>query len=116
MSCALEEKTLTGRLRCQCGHVLKEYWNWGDSHFGQPCPGSGKCIDADLPFGHSQIVASIVERPCPHAGQEMGTTILEYCPNCDAVVGLWGYGPAGSVECACMGGRESTTTYEELER
>lgn len=51
-----------------------------------------------LPNGKaSRLEFDVVERPCPHRNG----TVIQYCPNCDRQVGMWGCGPAGGMECDC---------------
>lgn len=46
----------------------------------------------------------VVARPCPHRNG----TMLQCCPSCDRVVGMWGAGMAGSMECRCWRKRIKT--------
>lgn len=87
--------------RCDCSHIVKQFWDYGEEHPGGPCPGPEYCIDAAIGKGHGQITTDVVERPCPHSGKGYGTIINEHCPKCDLVVGQFGYGAAGSLDCPC---------------
>lgn len=71
---------------CKCGHRVKWLAPYPE---GKPKP-DWYTLDVELK-------EDVVERPCPHKN---GTTI-QYCPKCDRRVGIWGFGPAGSMECEC---------------
>lgn len=48
-------------------------------------------------FGARRIKKDVVESPCRHSNG----TVLESCPGCGYVVGMWGAGAAGSMDCEC---------------
>lgn len=72
---------------CVCGYLVK--------HYVMTPP-----TDLDLQIGWDngiRVESDVVERDCPHRNG----TVIEHCPKCDHRVGMWGMGPAGSMECSC---------------
>lgn len=68
---------------CACGHLVKHY-------IAVTLDGAG--WDPGV-----RVECDVVERDCPH----QNGTVIEHCPNCDAQVGMWGMGVAGTMECSC---------------
>lgn len=71
---------------CECGYRVKWFVPLDDSDH-MP----------DWWILPGKMETDVVEQDCPHGNG----TVLEHCPQCDGVVGMWGFGAAGSMECSC---------------
>jgi hypothetical protein len=70
---------------CKCGHLVE----W----FTKCEPGD----DDGLFMSDLKSHSDVIERPCRHHNG----TVIEHCARCDRRVGIWGFGPAGGMECTC---------------
>lgn len=78
---------------CGCGYRVKWYTE-------DPNPDTTSVFyelaeEAGLP--HLDMHKDVLYVDCPHHNG----TVIELCPKCHRQVGMWGCGPAGSMECAC---------------
>ncbi|MBB3752459.1 hypothetical protein FHT44_004971 [Mycolicibacterium sp. BK634] len=78
--------TLPDPKLCKCGYLVEWF---------EPCDPA-----KELPSWYRldfELKTDVVERECPHRNG----TVIEHCPWCDRQVGIWGFGPAGGMECKC---------------
>lgn len=71
---------------CKCGHRVRWFIPYPE---GKSKP--------DWYVLDVRLEEDVVERPCPHRSG----TVVQHCPACDRVVGMWGFGVAGGAECDC---------------